>query len=600
MDQNKILSTKNRRRALMVLVTVLIIVVVIAVINKRGTVARRTMGDTFSARRGDLTISVIEGGSIRASTSIKYTCEVERRGGELSILSIVPAGTYITQEDVDNNMVLVELDSSALKERWAMAKMELATEEEDMTSSKESYEIQTLQNESDIADGELNTRFTLLAIQKYLGSDLAEVLTKDINTVSNLTEHVIAFQQEIINAPILLDGSAAGQELKRLNDEVVVAQGSLKNAQATLTGTERLHEANYVSDLDLDRDRMTLINRQFALENAIVNLDLFLKYDFPKNIEQFISDYREACRRLERTHAQCRSRMASAQARLSNSKEQVAEEQSAVAWYKKLIDKCLIYAKAPGLVIYGTGSSSDSYSAMRGRGGSSSSGIIAAGENVRQGQTIISMPDTASMIAEISVHETEVDKVRPGQLAKIVMDAFPDRELQGKVIEIAPLPDEQQGFMNPDLKVYKTLVSIDGSHEFLRTRMSCRVEIFVEQLNDVVLVPIQVVANRRGRKVAYVVNSHGDPEERQVKPGMFNDIFVQITEGIEGGDEVLLSPPMFMDTDSSPEIQLEAEIDEPKVEKSASGAKSKKPEQVGRRKNTGKVNSATRKSGDRM
>ena len=56
------------------------------------------------------------------------------------------------------------------------------------------------------------------------------------------------------------------------------------------------------------------------------------------------------------------------------------------------------------------------------------------------------MPDTASMVAEITVHETEVDKVRPGQAAQIVLDAFPDQVLHGQVYEVAPLPDEQRGF----------------------------------------------------------------------------------------------------------------------------------------------------------
>jgi multidrug efflux pump subunit AcrA (membrane-fusion protein) len=183
---------------------------------------------------------------------------------------------------------------------------------------------------------------------------------------------------------------------------------------------------------------------------------------------------------------------------------------------------------------------------MRGRdGGGTSSGIIAAGEKVYQGQTLISMPDTASMVAEISVHETEVDKVRPGQSAQIILDAFPDQVLQGQVYEVAPLPDEQRGFMNPDLKVYKTLVSIDGSHDFLKTRMSCKVEIFVRQLKDVMLVPIQVVANRRGKKVLYVVNGPGAAQEREVKTGAFNDTFVQIVDGLNDGEQVLLNPPLF-------------------------------------------------------
>jgi hypothetical protein len=183
-----------------------------------------------------------------------------------------------------------------------------------------------------------------------------------------------------------------------------------------------------------------------------------------------------------------------------------------------------------------------------------SSGVIAEGETVSEGQTLISMPDTAAMVAEISVHETEVDKVRPGQPAVIVMDAFPDMQLTGKVLEVEPLPDQQRGWMNPDLKVYKTLVSIDGTYDFLRSRMSCKVEILVQRLDDVNVVPITVVANRGGKKVSYVVNSQGTPEERAVQTGVFNDTFVQIVDGLEVGEKVLLNPPLITETASTVDV----------------------------------------------
>ena len=102
--------------------------------------------------------------------------------------------------------------------------------------------------------------------------------------------------------------------------------------------------------------------------------------------------------------------------------------------------------------------------------------------------------------------------------------------------------------MNPDLKVYKTLVSIDGTHDFLKTRMSCKVEIFIRQLKDAILVPIQVVANRRGKKVLYVVDAQGAVQEREVKTGAFNATFVQIVEGLSEGEEVLLNPPLFTES----------------------------------------------------
>jgi len=541
--------TKGRRTYLLLGIAGLTVIAATTAMKMKMAGSAASAGGTCTARRGDLTITVTEGGSIRARQSINYNCEVARRGGELTILNIVPAGTYITQEDVDKGKILVELDSSALKEQLTRSRLDLATELGNRTSAKEANDIQVLQNESDIAASQLKVRFALLTLQKYLGTRLAEMLTKDVKHNTNVTEHVAPFLRKVRDDPNLLDGSAAGRELKKFNDDIVLAQGNLKTAQATLVGTEQLHDANYVSDLDLERDRLAVTNRQFAEESAKVGLDLFLRYDFPRDAEQFLSDYVEAQRQLDRTYAQCRSRLAQAQAKLSDANEHVVEETGQVKWYEELVAKCTIRARAPGLVIYGTGTSSDAYTAIRGRdGGGAGSGIIAAGEKVYQGQTLISMPDTASMVAEISVHETEVDKIRPGQAAQILLDAFPDQVLHGQVYEVAPLPDEQRGLMNPDLKVYKTLVSIDGTHDFLKTRMSCKVEIFIRQLKDAILVPIQVVANRRGKKVLYVVSAQGSAQEREVKTGAFNATFVQIVEGLSEGEEVLLNPPLFTES----------------------------------------------------
>lgn len=69
--------------------------------------------ETFAVRRGDLTISVTESGDIKAVKSTDVKCEVE---GRTAIVNIVPEGTSITPEDVRSGKVLVELDSSQLKE----------------------------------------------------------------------------------------------------------------------------------------------------------------------------------------------------------------------------------------------------------------------------------------------------------------------------------------------------------------------------------------------------------------------------------------------------------------------------------------------------
>ena len=327
----------KRRRWLLLLVLFLIAAgaVVLVASIKGNAGAGTTSGGTFTARRDNLVITVSEGGSIRAHKSIEYRCEVESRGAQITILSIVPSGAYISQKDVEEGMVLVKLDSSSLEDQLIQEKMELASDQENETSAKEAYDIQVIQNESDVADGRLQVRFALLDLQKYLGAVLAERLTRDVNDAVDLTEYVAPFLVEVRDDPNLLDGTAAGQELKRLNDDIVLAEGNLKTAQARLAGTEKLHDANYVSELDLQGDRLTVVNREFAEQNAKVNLDLFLRYDFPKNAEQSLSDYIEAGRKLERTFAECRSRLAQAQAKLANAQTKgtgFSEEDLALLW----------------------------------------------------------------------------------------------------------------------------------------------------------------------------------------------------------------------------------------------------------------------------
>jgi len=626
--QNQIVSENQSRRIMkrikrwwliLLLIAAAVLVSVVAAAIKRDSGLDTSSGGTFTARRDNLTIIVTEGGSIRAHNSIEYKCKVKRGyrdSGSLTILSIVPPGHYVTQEDVDANMVLVQLDSSALEEQLIEEDTKLTSNKENVTSATATRDIQIIQNASDIADAQLKVRFALLDLQKYLGADIANRLINDVNEVLNierndvskvsdmsikgengvvnlmsndlgrtndkpitdvnetfrLTELIVPFLEEVKNDPNLLEGSAAGDELKRLEDNITMAEGNLKNAEDTLAGTIELHDANYVSDLDLQRDELTLQNRKFAKESAEVALALFKEYDFPKNAEQHLSDYVEAGRQLQRVYAQCRSRLAQAQVRLSAAIEDFNRRIKWVKEIKEKIEYCTIRAEAPGLVVYGTGGTSDMFRVMRGRGMmGGSSGIIAEGEAVSEGQTIISMPDTAAMVAEIGVHETEVDKVRPGQPATIVMDAFPDKVLEGEVLEVAPLPDQQRGFMNPDLKVYETLVSIDGTHDFLKSRMSCKVQILVEQLEDVIIVPIQVVSNRAGGKVCYVMTPQG-PQERVVRTGLFNDTFVEIIEGLEAGEEVMLNPPLFSELGGPASFQQQQPIPQRKARPGATDA----------------------------
>ena len=497
-----------------------------------------SVGNTFAARRGDLIISVTESGSIRARQTIDIRSEVY---GEQTIISLVPEGTYITQQDVDAGKVLVEMDASSLEERLKEEEKGLASDEATLTEAQEEYHIQQNQNESDITAAKLAVQFGLLDLQNFLGKTASQKLLAQVAQDPNVTIEV-ATLAEFLDEPNNLGGEAL-QTQKQYENDILLAEGQFEKATDVFDGTEKLHDANYASDLDLKSARLDVDRYRIQKESAEEALRLYKLYALPKQTIQLLSAYREAGHELRRTEARARSRMAQAQARLSNAEEDVTESREDVQRRIRHVAACTIRAPAPGLVVYS--SSGDSYRREE-------RGPIQEGAKVYQRQKIISLPNTAEMIVEVRVHEASVDKVRPGQRATIVAEPFPDRTFHGQVLSVAPLPDAQRSYLSPDIKVYTTKVSIEDSQTSLRPGMSAKVEILVEHLDDVLMVPVQVVANRAGRKVCYVATEAGTAE-RQVETGAFNDTFVEIVSGLEPGENVLLSPPRIIEPEPGPQ-----------------------------------------------
>jgi hypothetical protein len=490
------------------------------------------VGSTFAACRGELIIAVTESGSIRARKTIDIRSEVY---GEQTIIRLVPEGTYITQEDVDANMVIVELDSSSLIDRLKEEEKGLASDEASLTEEQENYHIQQNQNESDITAAKLAVQFGLLDLQNFLGKSASQKLVEKVAHDPNVTIEV-ATLVEFLAEPNNLGGEALQTQAQFEND-ILLARGQFEKNTSVLEGTQKLYDANYASALDLKSAELDVERYRIQKKTAEEALRLYKLYVLPKQTIQLLSVYRESGQELRRTEAGARSRMAQALARRGNAEEEVIESKDDVARMRKHVAACTILAPAPGLVVYS--SSGDSYRREE-------RGPIQEGGKVYQRQKIISLPNTAEMIVEVRVHEASVDKVRAGQHATITAEPFPDKTFRGQVLSVAPLPDAQRGYLSPDIKVYTTKVSIEDSQDSLRPGMSAKVEILVEQLDDVLMVPVQVVANRGGRKVCYIATDRG-PEQRQVQTGAFNDSFVEIVSGLEVGENVLLSPPRVVE-----------------------------------------------------
>jgi len=494
-------------------------------------IATNVIRSTYTVQRQDLTISVTESGEIQARESTDYLCEVERGA---AITSIVPEGTVITKKDVEAGKILVQLDSSELEENFTQQKITFAKAEADYTEAQEAYEIQLKQNESDINAAMLKVKFAFMDLQKYLSENLAQKLLERAGEINASDDKIITSLIENLvkdpNDPRW--GGGALQSKRNYESAIKLANQELEKNKNQLRGTEKLFAKQYVALSELERDRLAQNRSEIELQSAITDLELFLQYDFPKQVEKLFSDYRESKLQLQRTEAQTRSQEAQAQAKLNSAEATFKLQKDRLDKWEKQLKACTIRATSIGMVVYG--SSSDFYSRMR--------NPIEVGNDVREGQKIITVPNTAEMSALVKVHESWVERVQPDLPVHVTVDAFPDTTYSGKVLSVAPLPDPQSRWMNTGLKVYTTEVSIDDLNKTIRPGMSAKVEIIVASLKNVLCVPVQAVAHNKGGKVCYVVNGN-EMKARPVQTGNFNDSYIEIVSGLTEGEEISLIPP---------------------------------------------------------
>jgi hypothetical protein len=155
------------------------------------------------------------------------------------------------------------------------------------------------------------------------------------------------------------------------------------------------------------------------------------------------------------------------------------------------------------------------------------------------------------MLAEITVEEARVAQVRPGMTAYIEVKNIPHHRFKGTVRRVAPMPDSQSSWMNPNVKVFPADILVDEELPILKPGVSANAEIIITNLPKVLSVPIQTVARFQGENVCFIrKGSRVTPVP--VTTGWFNDAFVEITSGLKAGDFVLLAPISDEDTEETP------------------------------------------------
>ncbi|MFM2167636.1 MAG: hypothetical protein RIS79_2007 [Verrucomicrobiota bacterium] len=555
---------------------------------------------TFAVQRGALEINVLQGGEIRALQNLELKSEIEI---PTKILSLIPEGYLVTEEDVKNGKVLVELDDTEVRQKIQNHEIEFQTTVSAFIDADQSREIQKSENQSLFRATKEVGIFALMDFEKYLGREVTDAILAK----AGLPKDVAAFEQyaavletqgdtpvnpeagnpktaaekttkkpapkpssERIDFSPFLEASTssdgeAQQKLRQLEDELLLRKSELAVAKQKVEASGRLAGKNYISKAQLENDQVTYDKVELAVKTAETQLHLFKAYEFNKQCATLISQYRESINKLQRTIRENRSRLAQVETRFQTAKRRHEMEVAQREDLDRQLKACVIKASQPGLVAYGDLNASSTYNY---------SNSIEEGSSVRFRQTILTIPDMSQMGVKVNVHESQVKKVHIGQRSLIRVDAEPGKLLEGKVAELAILPDSSSSRYTPNLKVYPATIHIDGFHPWLKPGMNAKVEIIINQLADVIYVPVQSIEVDGDDHHFCYVSKDGSLERRSVLTGQFNEEFIEVRDGLQAGEDVALTLPKKTELEDQPAPKPAAKPKEGKAkEKSIAATK---------------------------
>ena len=170
------------------------------------------------------------------------------------------------------------------------------------------------------------------------------------------------------------------------------------------------------------------------------------------------------------------------------------------------------------------------------------------------GSVLMVIGDLSEIVAEVEVAESEVVSLALGQPATVTLDALPDVKIPGKVLEIS-----SSGTKDGDVVKFKVKVRLESRDPRIKPGMTAKVEITTATAKDALAVPQQAVQSRwvdeKGKavtrregdasqkeiSVVYLYRD-GKAVQRTVTTGVHDELWVEVSKGLEEGDEVITGP----------------------------------------------------------
>lgn len=183
---------------------------------------------------------------------------------------------------------------------------------------------------------------------------------------------------------------------------------------------------------------------------------------------------------------------------------------------------------------------------------------VEEGENIitgtmnNVGTVLMTISNNQKLIVKANVDETSISKVKNGNLAKVVFDAFPEKTFTGKVFVKANKPKysvsstSSSAFSSSTSTAveYEVKIILNDSpdNNLLVSGMSCDVDIVTLKKDGTLSIPIQSIVNRDNKEGVFKY-SGGKIKFFPVKTGITGNLKIEVfSDSLKEGDSIVSGP----------------------------------------------------------
>ncbi|MBI4526683.1 MAG: efflux RND transporter periplasmic adaptor subunit [Deltaproteobacteria bacterium] len=143
----------------------------------------------------------------------------------------------------------------------------------------------------------------------------------------------------------------------------------------------------------------------------------------------------------------------------------------------------------------------------------------------------LAVPDELKVV--VNIPEKELNLTRVGLVATLKVDAFPNRTFVGRIARLDSILDGSSMTLTAE-------VHVPNRGQLLKPGMVAQISVILSEEKEALLIPGESVVEEEGRQFVYTV-VNGKARQKHIIRGLGRDNLVAVTNGLEEGDQVVVS-----------------------------------------------------------